>query len=36
MDLVFLGVSEVPSGEKGDVGVVALCNNQIPLLMFDN
>ena len=35
-DLVFLGVSEVPSGERGELWVVGLCNNQIPLLMFDN
>ena len=35
-DLVFLCVSKVPSGERGDVGLVALCNNQIRLLMFDN
>ena len=34
--MVFLGVSEVPSGERGEVWVVALCNNQIPLLRFDN
>ena len=35
-DLVFLCVSEVPSRERGDVGLVALCNNQIPLFMFNN
>ena len=35
-DLVFLCVWEIPAGERGDVGVVAMCNNQIPLLMFDN
>ena len=35
-DLVFLCVWEVPAWERGDVGMVAMCNNQIPLLMFDN
>ena len=33
--MAFLGISEVPSGKTGDVGVVALCSNQIALLMFD-
>ena len=35
-DLIFLCVWEVPAGERGDIGVVAMCNNQIPFLMFDN
>ena len=35
-DLLFLCVWEIPAGEMGDIGVVAVCNNQIPLLMFDN
>ena len=35
-DLTFLCVWEVPAEERGGVWVVAMCNNQMPLLMFDN